>query len=94
MDQKDCQMIIKKKTWPEYFEKVLSGEKTFDYRLADFDCHPGDTLVLEEWNPETKEYTGRKVEKKVGFVGQVKNLDFGIPKDIAEKYGFQIISLK
>ena len=53
--------IIKKKTWPEYFELVLAGKKRFDLRVADFDIEEGDTLVLEEWNPKTKEYTGRKI---------------------------------
>lgn len=86
-------MIIKKKTWPEYFKKILSGEKTFDYRLADFECKPGDTLVLEEWDPDTKEYTGRKIEKKVGYVAHLRDLDFGVSKKDSEKYGFQIISL-
>jgi ASC-1-like (ASCH) protein len=28
-------MIIEKKIWPDFFEKVKSGSKTFEYRLAD-----------------------------------------------------------
>jgi len=56
---------IRKKTWPEYFEKVLSGEKTAEIRLADFYVDVGDVLVLEEWDPFTEEYTGRKIEKVV-----------------------------
>ncbi len=60
--------IIKKKTWPEYFELVLAGKKRFDLRVADFDIEEGDILVLEEWNPQTKEYTGRKIEKKVDYI--------------------------
>lgn len=87
-------MIIRKKTWPEYFEEVLSGNKTFEYRLADFECKQGDTLILEEWDPEAKEYTGRKIEKTVGFVGQINDLNFNIPKEVVDKFGFQIISLK
>jgi ASC-1-like (ASCH) protein len=46
--------IIKKKIWPEYFELVDSDKKRFELRLADFDIKEGDTLILEEWNPETK----------------------------------------
>jgi len=52
-------MKIEKKIWPEYFIKVLSGEKNFELRLADWECKPGDILLLKEWNPELKEYTGR-----------------------------------
>lgn len=56
---------IRKRTWPEYFEKILSGDKISDIRLADFDVDVGDKLVLEEWSPVTEEYTGRKIEKVV-----------------------------
>jgi hypothetical protein len=86
-------MIIEKKTWPEYFEKVLSGEKTYEFRLADFECQSGDTLILKEWDPATKEYTGREITKEVGYVGKTKNFNFW-PKEDVEKYGYQIISLK
>jgi hypothetical protein len=54
---------IYKKTWPKYFELVRDGTKTFDFRLADFDCTPGDILVLQEWDPETREYTGSELRK-------------------------------
>ena len=36
--------IISKKSYPDLFEKVLAGEKTFDMRVADFDIQPGDVL--------------------------------------------------
>ena len=84
---------IKKKAWPELFEKVLSGKKNFDLRLADFDVKEGDILVFEEWNPETKKYTGRKINKKVGFVLKTKDMKFWNEDDIS-KYGFVAISLK
>ncbi len=37
---------IEKKIWPEYFDAVRSGEKNFEIRLADFECKPGDRLIL------------------------------------------------
>ena len=46
-------MKIEKKVWPEYFQKILDGKKTYELRLADFECNPGDILVLKERNPET-----------------------------------------
>lgn len=85
-------MTIEKKTWPEFFEKVLSGQKTYDVRVADFKCSPGDTLVLKEYDPETKKYTGREITKKVGFVGSLKDFNFW-PQEDLEKYGLQVISL-
>lgn len=83
-------MIIEKKTWPEAFEKVLSGEKNFDVRLADFECKEGDTLVLREYDPKTKQYTGRKIEKKISLVFRTKDQPFWKQEDAA-KYGFQIM---
>lgn len=84
-------MIIKKKTWPEFFQKVIDGDKTFEIRLNDFKCRPGDTLILEEWDPKTKQYTGRTLKKKVAFVIKTKNIKFWPKKDI-EKYGLQVIA--
>ena len=86
-------MKIEKKVWREYFEKILSGEKTFELRLADFECNPGDTLILREWNPTTKQYTGRVLEKKVTYVSKTKNQKFW-PQEDVEKYGFQVIAFK
>jgi len=86
---------INKKTWPEYFEAILSGKKKYDLRLNDFDANIGDVLVLEEWDPETKEYTGRKIEKKVTYIGKFKIDDYftNSEEEIREK-GFQIMSLE
>lgn len=86
-------MRIEKKTWPEYFQKILDGEKTYELRLADWECNEGDVLVLKEWDPETKEYTGRVVEKVVGYVLKTKELDFFSKEDV-DKFGYQVISLK
>ena len=86
-------MIIEKKVWPEFFNKILLGDKTFELRLADFSCNKGDTLILHEWDPKTKLYTGRKMEKKVTYVIKTKDEKFWSPEDI-DKYGFQIISFK
>ncbi|MEK7182612.1 MAG: DUF3850 domain-containing protein, partial [Patescibacteria group bacterium] len=85
--------VIKKKIWPEFFKEVVEGRKKFEVRLADFKCEPGDILVLEEWNPKTKKYTGRKLKKKISYVSKTKGLKFWPRKDI-EKYGLQIIGIE
>ena len=87
-------MIIEKKAVPELFEKVLSGEKTFDVRLDRFECKSGDTLVLREWDPAKEEYTSRKIEKKVTYVLKSKDLKKFWSKEEVEKSGFQIIAFK
>ena len=87
--------IINKKCWPEWFKKFCSGERTFELRLADFDLKTGDTLVLEEYNPETKQYTGRKANfecKRVERSAQDPLQFYSI--DDVRKYGFWIIGLE
>lgn len=86
-------MVIKKKTWTDAFNKILSGEKTFDARLANFECNPGDTLVLEEYDPKLKKYTGRKIEKEVTFVLNTKKQKYWSQSDI-NKEGLQIIAFR
>lgn len=86
-------MVIEKKVWPKFFEKILSGDKTFELRLADWECNVGDTLMLREWDPETKEYTGRKVGRKVTYVIKTKDQKFWSKEEV-EKYGLQIIAFK
>ena len=85
-------VIIKKKIWPEYFELVSSGKKKFELRTADFDIAEGDTLLLEEWDPKTKEYTGRKIEKKASYILRFK-LDYFGQKEEIEKKGLLVIQL-
>jgi ASC-1-like (ASCH) protein len=68
-------MEIKKKTWPKYFNDILSGKKRFEVRLADFDIKEGDMLILEEYDPLTKKYTGRTIRKKVTFTTKFNPLD-------------------
>ncbi len=87
-------MKIEKKVWPEYFEAIVSGKKKYELRLADWKCKEGDTLVLREWNPRIKEYTGRRVEKRVTYVAKFKLDDLFWSKEEIEKHGIQIISLE
>jgi hypothetical protein len=86
-------MKIRKKTWTEGFEKILSGEKTFDARLANFECKPGDILVLEEYDLTKKKYTGRKIEKKITFVLNTKKQKYWSQNDI-KKEGIVIMAFK
>lgn len=85
--------VMRKKIWPEFFQLVLDGKKKCELRLADFECKPGDILVLEEWNPKTSRYTDRKIEKKVTHVVKTKNVKFW-PKEDIGKFGFQMISIE
>lgn len=84
--------IIKKKSWPKIFNLMKSGKKKFDLRVADFKIKAGDTLVLEEYDPKKKKYTGKKLMKKVKYVMKFSLNDFGQRKAV-EKKGLYIIQL-
>jgi len=86
-------MEIKKKTWPEYFEKVANGEKKIEVRLADFKLNNGDTLVLEEYDPKTKKYTGRNIRKRVKSLFIFNPAKAHSLKDI-KKFGFYEIEME
>ncbi len=85
-------MKIKKKVWPEFFDKLLSGEKQFELRLADFELKAGDVLVLEEYDPKTKAYTGRKIEKRCRSVMKVNPMEFYSADEI-KRHGLYLIGL-
>lgn len=61
-------MIHKLKIHPEYFEEVFTRKKSFEIRKNDRNFQIGDILLLQEYIPETQEYTGRVVERKVTYI--------------------------
>lgn len=56
------------KILPEYFNDIAKGTKKFEIRKADRDYRLGDTLVLQEWDHELKEYTGKELEVYVIYI--------------------------
>lgn len=79
-------MIHELKTWPKYFKRVYFGEKTFEIRKDDRDYQPGDVLQLKEYDPETKEYTGRQTFATVTYL--LPGGQFGIEE------GYVVMSIK
>lgn len=73
---------IKLKIWPQYFKKILSGEKTAEVRKDDEKFQVGVLLELKEWDYINNTYTGRSVLCKVTHI--VK------PSDIFSSFGFDI----
>jgi len=49
---------------------------------------------LEEWDPKTKQYTGRRTEKKVTYVGKFTIDKLFWPEADIRKKGIQILSLE
>ena len=64
------------KTWVEFFEDILKGNKKFEIRKADRDFQVGDILVLKEFDNNTLEYSGREINKIVTWI--MKGGKFGL----------------
>ncbi len=60
------------KTWPEFFDAVARGEKTFEVRNNDRSFRVGDTLHLRRFDPqagyEQDEYDGQEARVEVLYV--------------------------
>lgn len=65
------------KSWPEFFQPVVDGVKTFEIRYDDRKYQVGDTLILREWDDRKAEFTGRQVERRVTYV--LRGVPGGIP---------------
>ena len=66
------------KTWPEYFSRVLQGQKTFELRKNDRDFQVGDVLILQHYVPEDKAYGGDEIHVYVKYI--LHGPGFGIKK--------------
>lgn len=68
------------KTWPEYFQAVKSGKKTFEIRSCDDRTYRvGDILSLLEYDPVTDQFIGDEYRVKVSYV--LPGGQFGIDKN-------------
>jgi len=85
---------IEKKVKKEYFEAIIDGRKRFEVRLADFECNPGDTLVLQEQDPKTNELTGREIECEVLYDFNTKDIEKFYSKDDIEKHGLAVLAIR
>lgn len=73
------------KTEIGYFEEIQSGKKTFEVRRYDRPFEEGDTIILQEWVPENKMYTGKE------WTGRISHV---LSNDRFCKKGFCILSIK
>ncbi len=74
------------KLWSEFYNEVANGNKTFEVRKNDRGYKVGDTLILKEYCPTNKAYTGKELSRKVNYI--LKGGDFGIEK------GFVVMGLR
>ena len=46
------------KCWPDFFDAIKSGRKTFDIRKNDRGFQAGDVLVLQKYDPKAPSFEG------------------------------------
>lgn len=78
MGAKRKKMIHELKTHPEYFQRILTGDKTFEVRKNDRDFQTGDVVLLREYYPDADTYSGMEVELKIIYI--LNGGQFGIKK--------------
>lgn len=67
------------KTWPLFFQRIESGQKTFELRKNDRDYKVGDRVLLQEWDPAEKKYTGKELERVISYI-LINAEEFGLKK--------------
>jgi len=83
----------KLKSWPEFFTEIFEGRKKHDMRKCDDrDFKVGDILLLQEYDGDSKIYTGREVEVEVTYITSEKTPCAWSPT--ALKQDFCILSIK
>ena len=75
------------KTWPDPFDAILQGRKTFEWRKDDRGFEVGDTLRLLEYEPAEGRYTDRVIRAQVTYIAR------GPRFDIPEGYCVMAIKL-
>lgn len=68
------------KTWPAFFTAILERRKTYEIRKNDRNFQVGDELLLQEWDPVAKAYSGR--EQLVDVTYMTQGGQWGIPEGI------------
>lgn len=64
-------MIHELKCWPKFFDASWAGHKPFEIRIDDRDYRIGDSVILREYDPESKKYSGREIDGTIRYVSTV-----------------------
>jgi len=85
-----------KKVWPEQFNLINQGRKTFEVRIGDTNYHEGDLLVLQEFDkvqPRDQRYTGRQIVFEIGSIMHFTEVENFYNKAEIEYFGLVTLSL-
>ena len=60
------------KIYPEHYKNILLGLKKVEIRFNDRNYQENDLLLLNEYDPVKRKYTGAQLKRKVDFI--IKNV--------------------
>jgi len=85
-------MTVNRKLEKSLFEQITDEEKR-EIQVTECRVHPGDTLILEEWDQETNATTGRQLATVVTAVQPVGEVPAG-SIDEATEHGSLTVQFK
>jgi Domain of unknown function (DUF3850) len=53
------------KSWPRFFRSIVAGDRAHELRRNDRDYRVGDQVLLREYDPDSKTYTGSFCEAAI-----------------------------
>ena len=74
------------KAWPASFSAIYEGDKRAEFRKDDRGFDVDDQLILEEYDPATGNYSGRRMMRLVTHI--LRGPDFGVPE------GYVVMSIR
>lgn len=81
-------MIHKVKSHPGPFQAVKGRLKKHEVRKFDRPYQVGDTVTLQEWDPDFADYSGQELSIRITHITQPGT--FGLPADIGV-FSFEIV---
>lgn len=81
-------MIHELKELHQFYIGLEDGSKNFEIRKNDRDYKVGNILILKEYDPWTKKYSGRSLKKQITYILHHEVFPDGI------KEGYVVIGLK
>lgn len=70
------------KVWPEFFQALWTGAKSFEIRLNDRNYAVGDYLDLHEYDPQANKYLDRTMRRRITYL-----------TDFLQKDGYVVLQL-
>jgi len=71
------------KVWPEFYQATLRNAKLFEIRQNDRDYQVDDILILREYDPKTRLYTGEQIIRTITYV-----------TDYAQQPGYVVMGIR